>query len=146
MVQIDRNGLEVLDRESCLRLLRTATLGRIAITVGALSVILPITFTMVDDQIVFRTAPGTKLDAATQNAVVAFEVDDFDPLYHSGWSVAVTGVACEISDPSDAMIRTTPRWAPGADGRVVAIPLDRVSGRRLDGGHVPVGADIHDSG
>ena len=35
MTQIDRNGLEVLDRAECIRLLRTVSLGRIGITAGA---------------------------------------------------------------------------------------------------------------
>lgn len=146
MVEIDRNGLEILDRAACVRLLRTATIGRISITVGAIPVILPINFRLVDDHIVFRTAPGSKLDTATRNAVVAFEADDFDPLYHSGWSVVVTGVAAELNDPPDELVTATPRWAPGPDGRVVAISLDQISGRRLDRGHARVGADIHDSG
>ncbi len=35
-MQLDRNGLEILDREECLRLLEFATLGRIGFTSGAL--------------------------------------------------------------------------------------------------------------
>ena len=78
-VEVDRNGLEVLDRQECLRLLATATIGRIGITLGALPVILPVNFRLVDDRIVFRTGVGTKLDAATCNTIVAFEVDAVDP-------------------------------------------------------------------
>ncbi len=74
-MEIDRNGLEVLNREECLRLLRHATLGRVAITSGALPQVLPVNFRLFGDRIVFRTGLGTKLDAATSNNVVAFEVD-----------------------------------------------------------------------
>jgi hypothetical protein len=148
MIEIDHNGLEVLSRAECLRLLGHATVGRIAITTGAMPMILPINFRIDDDRILFRTGRGTKLDAATRNAVVAFEVDDFDPLYHSGWSVVVTGIAREIlPDPSDPVALTTPRWAPGADGRFVAISLDRVTGRRLDGSaHPGAGLPFDDRG
>ena len=102
MTQIDRNGLEVLDRAECIRLLRTVSLGRIGITAGALPTILPINFRVDGERILFRTGVGTKLDAATRGAVVAFEADDFDPMYHSGWSVVVTGIAREVEDPDDA--------------------------------------------
>ena len=134
---LDRNGLEVLDRATCFDLLRYATLGRISISSGALPTILPINYRLVDDQIVFRTARGTKLDAATENAVVAFEVDDVDPVAHAGWSVVVTGVAREVTDPEElARLEKVPlaRWAPIGDSRLVAVSSDIVSGRRLRGG------------
>ena len=35
-MEVDCNGLEILDRGECLRLLSLATLGRVAITSGAL--------------------------------------------------------------------------------------------------------------
>src|SRR5690606_10684839 len=95
-MEIDRNGLEVLGREECMRLLASASLGRLGITTGALPTVLPVNFRLVGDQIVFRTGSGTKLDAATDNAVVAFEVDDMDPVWHTGWSVVVTGMAREV--------------------------------------------------
>jgi uncharacterized protein len=135
MVEMDRNGLEILDRVECLSLLGGARLGRVGITLGALPTILPINYRLVDEQIVFRTAGGTKLDAATSNAVVAFEVDDMDPLWHTGWSVVVTGLARVVTDPEnlarldDADI---PYWAPDAAGdRIVEISTEMISGRRI---------------
>ena len=133
-IEVDRNGLEVLDPAECARLLASATFGRIGITVSALPTILPINYRLVDGRIVFRTAPGTKLDAATRGAVVAFEVDSIDPLDHSGWSVVVTGVASEVTDPrdlADLERAQIPRWAPSPQDRIVELPLHMVSGRRL---------------
>src|SRR5213079_2103949 len=98
-MEFDRNGLEVLSRDECLRLLATAHIGRIALSIGALPVVLPVNFCMLDDDLVIRTGPGSKLDAATNHAVVAFEVDSFSLFDHSGWSVLVQGVAAEIVDP-----------------------------------------------
>jgi len=145
MTQIDRNGLEVLDRAECLRLLRTASLGRIGITAGALPTILPVNFRVDGERILFRTGVGTKLDAATRGAVVAFEVDDIDPMYHSGWSVVVTGVARAVDDPDDQAVATTPRWAPLQSERLVEVSMDEVSGRRLDGFQLQSGWALHDS-
>jgi nitroimidazol reductase NimA-like FMN-containing flavoprotein (pyridoxamine 5'-phosphate oxidase superfamily) len=130
MTEIDRNGLEVLRPDECLSLLRTAAVGRIGITSGALPVILPINFRVDGSRILFRTTVGTKLDAATRNAVVAFEVDQVDPVYHSGWSVLVTGVARNV-EAEEGDLWKTPRWAPGPEGRVVEISIDHITGRRL---------------
>jgi nitroimidazol reductase NimA-like FMN-containing flavoprotein (pyridoxamine 5'-phosphate oxidase superfamily) len=133
-VEVDRNGLEVLDRGECLRLLGSATLGRVGLSSGALPCVLPVNFRLVGDDIVFRTGAGTKLEAATRNAVVAFEVDDMDPLTHEGWSVMVTGVARAVTDHDELMDvdpHRIPHWAPSPNGHVVAISTDIVTGRRI---------------
>lgn len=133
-IEVDRNGLEVLDEETCLALVATGTLGRVAITTGALPTILPVNYCLVDRTILFRTGRGTKLDAATTNAVVAFEVDAFDPVDHTGWSVNIIGVARDL----EPLLRhvtfdrtSIPRWAPTADERVVSIQAELVTGRRI---------------
>lgn len=130
---MDRNGLEVLGREECLRLLASATLGRVVVTTGALPSVLPVNFQLDRDRILFRTGVGTKLDAATDNAVVAFEVDEIDAGARTGWSVVVTGVARELTDVglAEAQRLALTRWAPGDDHRIVAISIDIVSGRRI---------------
>ncbi|MEY2454723.1 MAG: hypothetical protein QOD92_4297 [Acidimicrobiaceae bacterium] len=133
-MEVDRNGLEVLDRTECLRLLALTTIGRIGFTSGALPTVLPMNFHLSGDRILVRTGRGSKLDAALQNAVVAFEADDFDPIYHSGWSVSVTGVAAVITDPTEldeAFELPIARWAPVGEEAVLAISTEFVSGRRL---------------
>lgn len=133
-MEVDRNGLEVLPRSECLRLLSTAVLGRVAVTMAALPTILPVNFRFDGHRILIRTGEGTKLDAATRNAVVAFEVDDVAPSSQTGWSVVVTGVARELSGPdelAEALRHPLERWASGDDHRVVAISTDVVSGRRI---------------
>ena len=130
----DRNGLEVLDRDECLRLLDKAVIGRVALSSGALPVILPVNFLRDGDRILVRTGKGTKLDHALVGSVVAFEVDDIDRWRHHGWSVAVTGVATVVDDPDDlARIECLPlaHWSPGDSEHVVAVSLEMVSGRRI---------------
>jgi nitroimidazol reductase NimA-like FMN-containing flavoprotein (pyridoxamine 5'-phosphate oxidase superfamily) len=133
-MEVDRNGLEVLDREECLRLLADGTIGRLGLTSGALPTVLPVSYRLVDDRIVLRTNVGSKLEAATSGTVVAFEVDDVDPVWHTGWSVVVTGVARQVVDP-DALARIAeakvPRWAPMGADRYVEISLELVTGRRI---------------
>ena len=136
-MEVDRNGLEILDREECLRLLDGATLGRVAVNAAALPSVLPVNFRLAGERIVFRTGAGTKLAAATRNAVVAFEVDDIDPVQHTGWSVLVTGVARPVVDTDDLTHLNElgiARWAAGGDGHVVEVSLEIVSGRRIPPG------------
>ena len=133
-MELDRNGLEVLDRDECMRLLGQTALGRIGLSSGALPMVLPVNFMVSDGHIFIRTGRGTKLDAATRNAVVAFEVDDVDRLNHTGWSVLVTGVA-RTAEPAGAL-RTLghrpARWVPAhVDERIISISIDMISGRRI---------------
>jgi hypothetical protein len=132
-MDLDRNGLEVLSRDECVELLESHHLGRLAVSSGALPTILPVNYWCDGWAVYVRTSPGSKLDAALRNAVVAFEIDEFDLLGHSGWSVVVTGIAHEAADAELEHIAHAPlaRWAPGPDGHVVAISLEMVSGRRL---------------
>lgn len=132
-MEFDRNGLEILAREECLRLLAACRLGRLAVSSGALPIILPVNFLLDSDRILIRTSPGTKLDAAVANAVVAFEVDDFDVFSHTGWSVTITGLAREVTERTELSRAETlpiPHWAP-ADGHLIAISIDLISGRRI---------------
>ena len=90
-----RMQTDVLDADECQRLLRSSMLGRLGVTIDALPAILPVNFVIDRGAIMFRIAPGTKIDAATADAVVAFEVDGH--YEHDGtestWSVLVRGVA-----------------------------------------------------
>lgn len=134
-VEIDRNGLEVLDREQCLALLRRSSFGRVGLTVGALPTVLPVNYCVAGDEILIRTGTGTKLDAALRGAVVAFEVDDIDPVYHSGWSVVATGEVRQVTDEDELRAAEglpVTRWAPAGDEHLVAISTVMITGRRLD--------------
>ena len=127
-------GLELLDEEECLRLLSGATIGRVAVTIGALPAIFPVNFTMSSGAVVFRTGEGTKLAAATDHAVVAFEADGWDALEHDGWSVLAVGQARVVTDPAEVdALRRLPLapWAGGARNNFVRMPIEFLSGRRI---------------
>lgn len=130
----DRSGLEILDREECIHLLATATLGRVGITVGALPVVVPMNFRLVDDQVVLRVGVGTKVDAALHDAVVAFEADDVEPLGGGGWSVSLTGLAHAVTDPAElGRLRRAgiARWVESGSDRYIVISTDVMTGRRI---------------
>jgi nitroimidazol reductase NimA-like FMN-containing flavoprotein (pyridoxamine 5'-phosphate oxidase superfamily) len=75
---LDRNGLEVLSHGQCLELLRTVRLGRIGVSMQALPVVMPVSFALLGDDVVFRSGTGTKLSAAVDRTIVAFEADQVD--------------------------------------------------------------------
>jgi nitroimidazol reductase NimA-like FMN-containing flavoprotein (pyridoxamine 5'-phosphate oxidase superfamily) len=140
----DRTRMEVLARDECLRLLRTLTVGRVGLSIEALPVVLPVNFVVADDAIVFRTSPGSKLDDATRDMVVAFQGDHIDADAQSGWSVLVTGVASEVRDPAEiAALRRLElgSWVPGDPDHFVRIPATLVNGRRISVASPTQGAD-----
>jgi nitroimidazol reductase NimA-like FMN-containing flavoprotein (pyridoxamine 5'-phosphate oxidase superfamily) len=123
-------GVSAIDETDCYVLLRGRTLGRVAVKLADDLVILPVYYAVMDRDIVFRTAPGTKLDAAVLKTKVAFEVDGTSP----GWSVLVRGHAEELRDPA---LQTRARsllgsdWPAGDREELVRIRAERVTGRRL---------------
>jgi uncharacterized protein len=134
VMDIDRNGLDVLSREECLSLLRRSHIGRVGVSVDALPAVLPVNFAVVGEDVVFRTNAGAKLDAAIANNVVAFEADGVDPVYQTGWSVLVQGMAREVVEADQvAEMRKAPlrAWAGNGRDRFVRIPTQRVTGRRI---------------
>jgi nitroimidazol reductase NimA-like FMN-containing flavoprotein (pyridoxamine 5'-phosphate oxidase superfamily) len=134
-MEFDRNGLEVLTREQCLKLMSSTRLGRIGVTMGGLPVILPVAFAVTRRGIVIRTGLGTKLAAAARNAVVAFEVDVIDEATRSGWSATVTGFAREVTDREELAELDTLVLVPWIGVQkaphYVVIDTEVITGRRL---------------
>jgi len=128
------SGLELLTEAQCLELLGSAGLGRIGVSMAALPAIFPVNYCVHQGSIFFRTAEGTKLHAAAHRAVIAFEVDDADPVEHSGWSVLVIGRSepvAEVAGGEGSGPLPVRAWAPGQRDHLVRINIDMISGRRI---------------
>jgi nitroimidazol reductase NimA-like FMN-containing flavoprotein (pyridoxamine 5'-phosphate oxidase superfamily) len=123
-----------LDRAGCLRLLSAGAVGRVVFTESALPAAQPVNYLLDDEEVIFRTANGSKLAAATRRHVVAFQVDRIDEATRSGWSVLGVGEAYEVVDPArlaELADRLPPPWAPGHGLHTISIPLQRLTGRCL---------------
>jgi uncharacterized protein len=123
-----------LDKAECLRLLAGHEIGRVVFTDAALPAAQPVTYLLDDEEIVFRTGGGGKLAAGTRNAVVAFQVDRIDIDTRTGWTVLGVGQAYEVVVPdrlAELAERMPTPWAPNRAAHTIAIPLQRLSGRRL---------------
>jgi nitroimidazol reductase NimA-like FMN-containing flavoprotein (pyridoxamine 5'-phosphate oxidase superfamily) len=126
--------MEELDEDECRRLLAERHLGRLAIPDFGGPVIFPVNYVVDQDLVVFRTDPGSKLDAATERESVAFEVDAVEEATRTGWSVVVRGTLADITDPDHLeRLRALPlyHWAPGEKARYVRVRARSVSGRRI---------------
>lgn len=136
-MEIDRDGLEVLERAECLRLLGNAHLGRIAVSASALPIVRPVGYVMEGDTIVVDVGRGPDLAFATAGAVVAFEADNLHENGHTGWTVTVTGMAQAVHDEQDTarLRRLFPEGGEHGDGHLIRIPCELVSGRRTHRRH-----------
>lgn len=134
IITISRS-LDPMPREECLRLLADNQVGRLAVSVQGQPIIFPVNYVVDGDVVVFRSDPGTKLDAAAL-ARVAFEIDHVSTELKSGWSVVVQGFGRYITDAIDDASerrRALPleTWAPGDKEHWVEILEPKISGRRL---------------
>lgn len=121
--------------EECRSLLSTHGVGRVAVSASdGRPAVVPVNYDVIDDAIVFRTAPNLT-PAAAVGTEVAFEVDHMDEALSQGWSVLVVGPASVVTDPDTVRrltehAHTTP-WPGGAREMWVSIRPAHLTGRRI---------------
>jgi nitroimidazol reductase NimA-like FMN-containing flavoprotein (pyridoxamine 5'-phosphate oxidase superfamily) len=129
-----RTGLEVPDRDECLRLLSSEPVGRVAVVVQARPMIFPVNFALDGESVVFRSGAGSKVSGATSGFPVSFEIDGVDEVLHTGWSVVVNGVGHEVVDGTElARLRALELrpWASGPKTHWIRIQPQTMTGRRV---------------
>jgi len=133
LLGVDHQGLDVLSREECEELLAQYDIGRIGFDDNGVTIILPVNYTFVAGSVLFRTAPGSKLDLAAAGGRASFEIDDWDTEIRSGWSVLVKGRAQEMTDAWLITLAERFDVEPWADKipreRWVRIEPDEITGR-----------------
>ena len=128
--------VEVLDEAECRRLLARQEVGRVAFVDGdGFPVVLPVNYVVDGDLIALRTDSGAKADHLPLHRV-AFEVDGFEGVDETGWSVLVQGYGQDVTDAigerfADLRRRGIAPWAPGQRERWLTIDIHRISGRRI---------------
>lgn len=127
-------GIEVIDRDECMQLLRDGSIGRVAVIDGGHPLILPVNYVVHEDLIVFRTGGGTKYGSAVRGGAVAFEIDEFHLDTHEAWSVVVSGRLEEVTSTDRvaelAMTGLEP-WSVATTDHWVVVHPERVTGRRI---------------
>jgi hypothetical protein len=118
-----------LERAECLALLGERRVGRIAVVDrDDMPFVVPVNYVLSGDTVLFRTHPGTKLDALRRRPV-AFQVDSIDEVCRTGWSVLVQGIAHDASPDDHADAHPEP-WIEAGPYWVQIVPRF-ISGRRF---------------
>lgn len=128
-------GPEALDEDMCFRLVASRAVGRLAYVARAGTPdIAPVNYVLSGRDVLVRSGPGPKLQAAERGDLVSFEVDDLDEQTHTGWSVVAAGRA-SVPSPSQVAVSPLPvPWAQGPRRHVITIKVERISGRRIGPG------------
>ena len=124
-----------LNRAECLERLRRHSLGRLAYVARAgVPDVVPVNYVLHGDQLLIRSGPGPKLQAAERRERVAVEVDEVDLQTRTGWSVVVVGRARRMPAaeqqalPPDEMPAP---WVAGNRSGLIVVQVERVDGRQL---------------
>ncbi|MDQ1568470.1 MAG: uncharacterized protein QOF96_3350 [Actinomycetota bacterium] len=93
---LDDVRVENLTRDECMRWLAATEVGRFVVVLHGEPCVFPVNYALDGEAIVFRTAPGAKLEGVSRS-MAAFQVDHLPPGSVKGWSVEVEGIAQEIT-------------------------------------------------
>jgi uncharacterized protein len=125
--------VEELSESACWALLRTTSVGRLAVWVEDHPDIFPLNYAVDHGTVVFRSSAGTKVSAALSDSPVALEADGFDAETAEVWSVVIRGNAEEIRGQDLIGTIDLPLfpWQAGEKGRFIRIVPTTTSGRRF---------------
>jgi hypothetical protein len=127
-------GVHNLEHHECWELLRTVSVGRLAVLVDGHPDIFPINYAVDGGTLVFRTGQGTKLAGASGGSAVAVEADGVDAVSGLAWSVVLKGPAKEIKG-TEGVLDTAALylfpWQAGKKDTFVRVSPDSLTGRRF---------------
>jgi len=117
---------QLISEQTCWELLATASVGRLALSVRALPVILPVQYYLDGRRLTVCLGHRQIPERSLNDVIIAFAADVIDPVTRSGWSVQVQGRS------------VMPRWL-GVDtacgqptaGQVVLIEPRVIRGHRV---------------
>jgi nitroimidazol reductase NimA-like FMN-containing flavoprotein (pyridoxamine 5'-phosphate oxidase superfamily) len=129
----DSSDFVVLDRLSCLERLAQNRVATVAITDGALPMVLPVLYLLRGEDILVGAAASGVLGRRMPNNVVSLCVHDLGENLAYGWTVTVTGLAELIASPAQMVdSEAFPQWGSGGSEQIlVRIGTDRISGRQI---------------
>ena len=132
MTTPDLAELNGLAESDCWALLRSATVGRLAVIDGDRPDIFPVNFAVDHASVVFRSAEGTKL-RALRDGCVAFEVDGTSSDGLQAWSVVVKGTveALRTAELAASVAIPVRPMHPAPKPRILRLLPEQISGRRF---------------
>ncbi|WP_426006083.1 pyridoxamine 5'-phosphate oxidase family protein [Paenarthrobacter sp. NyZ202] len=130
----DTPATEILPANECWDLLRSVSVGRLAVLVDDHPDIFPVNYKVDHGSMVFRTGEGTKLHAALSDAPVAIEADGVNAETGVAWSVVAKGQASAVTltqEVLDTIGLLLFPWEAGQKDQFIRITPDTVTGRRF---------------
>lgn len=127
-----------IPEESAWGYLASVDVGRIAVASESIPEIYPVNFCLDGESVVFRSAPGSKLEKLALNSHVAFEADAWTE--DGGWSVLLRGTAMLIEDADElARLAKAPLrpWVPTLKNNWVRIVPSQLTARHFEFGPEP---------
>ena len=126
------HGAQTLTDDTCWELLAEAEVGRVVFVDGDDIEVFPVNHSIGGRSILFRSAPGSKLELVAEHPQVAFEVDGHTE--DEAWSVIIWGLAERLGFDDEielSGILSLVSWSPDEKFNYVRITPDRMSGRRF---------------
>jgi len=130
----EERSLLALSRSESVELLSRSHVGRAVFTKRALPDVAPVPFAFHGDEIVMHSSGDAGLAAAAARGdILAFEIDDINPVARTGWSVVVVGESELVTGPKKRALMelALEAWAPGHEDVCIRLPLTVVTGRRI---------------
>lgn len=125
--------VRTLTEPQCLERLERTVIGRVAWNTVDGPCVLPVTYRVHRRSIIFRTSVTGVLATLTTPHRAAFEVDEYDLIDRTGWSVLVSGTTHPLARPEELTMlwrEADPEpWAGGSRNVFVGLRLEKVTGR-----------------
>ena len=118
---------DALSERECWELLATASVGRLALSVRALPLIVPVQYYLDGHRLAVCLGHHELPERALDETVIAFAADSIDPVTRSGWSVQVQGrsvISRGLRIDTDCDLPATP-------AQVVEVVPGKISGHRM---------------
>lgn len=117
----------------CLQLLSATRIGRVAWNSAGRPQVLPVAYAVHEKRVVFRTSLQGPLAELAEPHPVVFEIDAFDEVMRTGWSVVARGQSAVVREPEDlkdlwSHADPVP-WAAGSRNMFIRITPDVLTGR-----------------
>jgi nitroimidazol reductase NimA-like FMN-containing flavoprotein (pyridoxamine 5'-phosphate oxidase superfamily) len=124
--------LERLSTAECRRLLPGAPVGRLAVPTPHFPTLEPVSFAVVEGELVVAVRAGSAGDALTAGTPVAFEADVLDHELRGGWSVVVNGPVEDLDADGAELVRAALKpWPAGPGDRLLLVRSERITGQRI---------------
>lgn len=123
--------IHVLSEQQCYELLTATTVGRVGFVREGSVEIIPMNFATSGHDLILRTGPDGALSAlADAGTTVSFEVDHYDSLARTAWSVLMSGRLDHAApEETAALLARVSPWPGGARELPLRFRIVRMTGR-----------------